>query len=98
MELMARSGKADEATAAAAAPAIRSSEDGGRCASPLPQLAIQTVQILSHRVRQPVPSTDADSREDDGGIVRRLKRHRREGRPFVVYVLQVRRFEDPASR
>lgn len=98
MELMVRSEKPDGAdgASAAAALAIRSSEDGGS-ASPLPQLAIQTVQILSHRVRQPVPSTYADPRYE-GGLVRRLKRQRREGRPFVVYVLQVRWVEDPASK
>ena len=96
MELMGVPGKeAGEGLAAVAPTAIRSSEDGGRSASPpLPppqqQLAIQAVQILSHRVRQPVRFTEAADPSGEEGLVRRLKRHRREGRPFVVYVLQVR--------
>lgn len=79
--------------------AIRSSEGGAeQPSSPSPPMhAIQAIRIISYRVRQPFPPTetyiDTDAVGGSGresvGLVRRLKQQRREGRPFIVYVLKV---------
>ncbi len=83
--------------------AIRSSEGEREQPVPPPAAAaaasqpsphmIQAVRILSYRVRRPLPPSEAPitiNDESGGGLVRRLRQRRREGQPFIVYVLKVR--------
>lgn len=95
MKLELITGRSVSTGKTAASIQIRSSEENGAPPPPPSPLAIRTIQIMSHRVRKPMPPSEVDAivggggDESNGGLVRRLKQRRREARPFIVYVLKV---------